>query len=86
MLADEVLEKAILPITDVSTIIHVANPPLQMAVYLVFVPYPVSFALEHLQIFARVPGARVRLNVIDNMLCPIRGLGECFDLVTYLTL
>lgn len=76
VLADEMLQEVVTSVTDVSTFFNIARPPFEMTMTFVLVPNPIGFSLEHLGVPAPVPCTGERLNILMDVLSPVRRLDE----------
>jgi hypothetical protein len=82
VLADKVLNEVILAVADVRAIRHVALPPFELSMSLALVPHPVCFPLEGLGLIALRESTCERLQVLVDVLCPVRRLLELLHLKT----
>jgi hypothetical protein len=66
------LKEVVPTVADVTTVLDITIPPLEVAVAFILVADPVCLSLKDLWISATVPGARERLNIFMYMLGPVR--------------
>ena len=64
MLAYQMLNKIIFSEAHVSTISHIAFPPLQLSMPFVLMSYPIGFPLERFSIWTALKGTSKRLQIL----------------------
>lgn len=82
MLTDKVLQEVVAPVACMLAFIDITGPPFEMAMTFVLVSNPVSLSLEHLWLATVIPGASKRLDILVDMLGPIRRLDKLAGTVT----
>lgn len=82
MFTNQVLNEVILTVTGMCTIRYVACPPFEMSVAFILMANPIGLALEGFWLGAFSKRAGKGVDVFVDVLGPIRGLCELFDLET----
>lgn len=73
------LYKVVLSITFVITVIHIALPPLKLAMAFILMSHPIGLAFERFRLSTGIKGASERLDVFMNVLRPIGWFMEFLD-------
>jgi hypothetical protein len=74
MLSNKMLHKIVFSVASMRTVADLARPVLQLSMAFVLMSDPISLALERFRLATARECACERLNVLMNMLRPIRGL------------
>lgn len=74
------LDEVVFAVADVATVWLVAGPPFQVSMSLILVAYPVGFALERFRLGTVREGTSEWLDILVNVLGPVRRLAELLGL------